>query len=35
LFFQRNVHLTLRGHDVVGGVLFDFLETSGLTAPGR
>ena len=35
LFFQRNVHLTPRGHDVVGGVLFDFLETSGLTAPVR
>ena len=35
LFFQRNVHLTPRGHDVVSGVLFNFLETSGLTAPGR
>ena len=35
LFFQRNVHLTPRGHDVVGGVLFDFVETSGLTAPAR
>ena len=26
LFFQRNVHLTPRGHDVVAGALFDFLE---------
>ena len=36
LFFQRNVHLTPRGHDVVAGALFDFLERNGLTkAAGR
>ena len=36
LFFQRNVHLTPRGHDVVAGALFEFLESSGLTkAAGR
>jgi len=35
LFFQENVHLTPRGHDVVGGVLFDFLESSGLTRSAR
>ena len=33
LFFQRNVHFTPRGHDVVADALFDFLETSGLTSP--
>ncbi len=33
LFFQRNVHLTPRGHDVVAGALFDFLEANGLTGP--
>ena len=33
LFFQRNVHLTPRGHDVVGAALFDFLERSGLMSP--
>ncbi len=32
LFFQRNVHLTRRGHDVVAGALLAFLEQSGLTA---
>ncbi len=32
LFFQRNVHLTPRGHDVVAAALFDFLERQGLTA---
>jgi hypothetical protein len=26
LFFQRNVHLTPRGHEVVAGALFDFLQ---------
>jgi len=31
LFFQRNVHLTPRGHNVVAGALFEFLESSGLT----
>ena len=31
LFFQRTVHLTPRGHDVVTGALLDFLQTSGLT----
>lgn len=35
LFFQRNAHLTPRGHDVVAGALFDFLETSGLVASAR
>lgn len=30
LFFQRTIHLTPRGHDVVGGALFDFLQTNGL-----
>jgi lysophospholipase L1-like esterase len=32
LFFQRTVHLTPRGHDVVAGALFDFLESHGLLA---
>jgi hypothetical protein len=32
LFFQRNVHLTPRGHRVVADALFQFLETSGLAA---
>jgi hypothetical protein len=32
LFFQRNVHLTPRGHQVVGDALFGFLESSGLAA---
>jgi hypothetical protein len=32
LFFQRNVHLTPRGHEVVAHALFDFLESSGLAA---
>lgn len=35
LFFQRNIHLTPRGHDVVAGALFDFLDTSGLVAAAR
>ena len=35
LFFQRNVHLTPRGHDVVAGALFDFLGASGLAAAVR
>lgn len=34
LFFQRNVHLTPRGHEVTGGILFDFLVSAGL-APAR
>ena len=34
LFFQRTVHLTPRGHDVVAAALFDFLQSTGLTAPG-
>ncbi len=33
LFFQRNVHLTPRGHEVVAAALFQFLETSGLLQP--
>jgi hypothetical protein len=32
LFFQRNVHLTTRGHEVVGNALDEFLKASGLTA---
>ena len=35
LFFQRNIHLTPRGHDVVAGALFEFLDTSGLIAAAR
>jgi hypothetical protein len=35
LFYQRNIHLTPRGHDVVGGALFDFLQSSGLVAATR
>jgi hypothetical protein len=36
LFFQRTVHLTPRGHEVVSAALFDFLEANGLTkAAGR
>ncbi len=34
LFFQRNVHLTRRGHDVVARALFDFLEARRLTRAG-
>ena len=30
MFFQRTVHLTPRGHDVVAQALFEFLENSGL-----
>ena len=33
LFFQRTVHLTPRGHDVVSGALMEFLQSSGLTTP--
>lgn len=33
LFFQRNVHLTARGHEVVAGALYEFMKTSGLTSP--
>ncbi|HUL73313.1 MAG TPA: hypothetical protein VLT86_09450 [Vicinamibacterales bacterium] len=33
LFFQRNIHLTPRGHDVVARTLFDFFEASGLATP--
>ena len=32
LFFQRNVHLTARGHEVVEAALFEFLRTTGLVA---
>jgi hypothetical protein len=35
LFFQRNVHLTPRGHDVVAGALFEFLQASGLSGTSR
>ena len=33
LFFQRNVHLTPRGHEVVAAALDEFLRTSGLMLP--
>jgi lysophospholipase L1-like esterase len=33
LFYQRTVHLTPRGHDVVASALFDFVKTTGLVAP--
>jgi hypothetical protein len=33
LFFQRNVHLTPRGHEVVETALFDFLQTQGFLTP--
>jgi hypothetical protein len=33
IFFQRTVHLTPRGHDVVAGALFEFLESSRLVPP--
>lgn len=33
LFFQRNVHLTPRGHEVVEASLFEFLQANGLLAP--
>jgi lysophospholipase L1-like esterase len=35
LFFQRNVHLTPRGHQVVAGALFEFLDRSGLVPPAE
>lgn len=35
LFFQRNVHLTPRGHDVVAAALAEFLASSGLGAAVR
>jgi len=35
LFFQRNIHLTRRGHRVVADALFDFLDSSGLLAAAR
>ncbi len=33
LFFQRNVHLTARGHEVTEAALFEFLQTNGFLAP--
>jgi len=30
LFFQRTVHLTPRGHDIVAQTLFEFLQNNGL-----
>jgi hypothetical protein len=30
LFFQHTVHLTPRGHEIVGAALFDFLQANGL-----
>jgi lysophospholipase L1-like esterase len=35
LFFQRNVHLTPRGHQVVADALFSFLETREPARVGR
>ena len=35
LFYQENIHLTRRGHDIVAGALFEFLQTSGLAAAAR
>jgi hypothetical protein len=35
LFFQRNVHLTPRGHQVVADALFSFLETHERVRLGR
>jgi len=32
LFFQRNVHLTPRGHQVVADALFEFLQAHQLTS---
>lgn len=33
LFWQRNVHLTARGHEVVEAALFEFLQANGLLTP--
>ena len=33
LFFQRNVHLTTRGHEVVAAALFGFLQSHAFFAP--
>jgi hypothetical protein len=33
LFFQRNVHLTSRGHAVTAAALFEFLQKTSLIAP--
>jgi len=33
VFFRQTVHLTPRGHDVVAGALFDFLQSSRLVSP--
>ena len=33
LFYQRNVHLTERGHRVVADALFQFLESNRLVTP--
>jgi hypothetical protein len=35
LFFQGNIHLTLRGHQVVADALAEFVVTSGLAAPAH
>jgi len=35
LFFQRNVHLTPRGHEVVAAALAEFVRSSGLGAAVR
>jgi hypothetical protein len=35
LFFQRNIHLTRRGHAVVADALAGFLESNGLQATDR
>jgi hypothetical protein len=33
LFWQRNVHLTARGHEVFEAALFEFLQANGFLAP--
>lgn len=33
LFFEQNIHLTARGHDVVAGALFGFLQQHGILPP--
>jgi len=35
IFFQRTVHLTPRGHDVVARAIEEFLRTSGLVPAGQ
>jgi lysophospholipase L1-like esterase len=35
LFFQRTIHLTPRGHEVVAGALFDFLQAGRLVSAAK